>query len=79
MQTYHNDPQDEITVSIVRHVAALKDTTPLDLPPIESAVNADLLKRVRAHDADSNTTLAFEYAGFKISVSPDETTVSPVE
>jgi hypothetical protein len=68
---YPHDPADDAKPSerVVRSVAALTDTDPVDLPPLYDAIDPEALDRLVDSQADSECEIAFQYAGTEVYFS----------
>lgn len=62
-----------VTTSVVVSVAAVSGAEPTSLPPLHRALDTDALEGVigSAHAADTELTVSFGYAGYRVSVETD--------
>ena len=75
------DPDKPPSEAVIRAVATLTDTPPLELAPLYNAIDPDHLDEVieRSTSAGSALELAFTYAGCTVVVTPTEIRVRPSE
>lgn len=59
--------------AIIRCVAAITDTPPLELPPLENTVPSELLDRLLASKNTDSLVLEFEYACTRVEIEADGT------
>lgn len=64
---------ESVTTSVIVSVAAVAGAEPTALPPLQRTVDADALEAVveSAHEADTELTVSFGYAGYHVSVGGD--------
>lgn len=62
-----------VTTSVIVSVAAVAGAEPTALPPLQRALDTDALEAVvrSAHEADTELTVSFEYAGYHVSIATD--------
>ena len=68
--TYRLQPggYDSIGTEVVLAIADLTDSDPLELEPLASYVNADLLDRLFRPEWQSGEVVAFDYLGYHVTV-----------
>ena len=65
------DPESDIVLSIVEHVADLTDVDVTELPPLYDSINPGALADLMAspQSRDSSVDVSFRYQGCRITVS----------
>ncbi|MCL9814087.1 HalOD1 output domain-containing protein [Natranaeroarchaeum aerophilus] len=65
------DPESDIVLTIVEHVADLTDVDVTELPPLYDSVNPGALADLMAspQSSDSSVDVSFRYQGCRITVS----------
>jgi len=78
MRTELSDRDGErALVRVVRTVADERGVEPTDLePPLGTVVDTDALNKILRSDTTSQLTVAFEYAGCHVTVTPDDVSVT---
>lgn len=68
-----NDTDEDIPPSsrVIRSVAVLKDTDPVDLPPLQEAIDTKALDDLVSESALAQCEVAFEYAAVRVHFSTD--------
>lgn len=74
--TYEIDPDEPPSEAVVRAVAALTDTSPLDLDPLYHAIDPDHLDEIfgRATDGTvrAGSSFTFSFNGCEVTVTDEE-------
>lgn len=63
--------REELATDLLEQVANAKDADPLELPPLQEAVNPDAINKLFEHPEEHRLTLQFEYAECEVTVSSD--------
>ncbi len=77
----HRDPEESLAETVIRAVATVADTDPIEMVPLAETVDPDALDRtVDSFPADEQWCLTFEYAGYAVTVQENgRVELSPVE
>ena len=64
---------ESVTTSVIVSVAAVSGAEPTALPPLQRTVDTDALEAVvgSAHEAETDLSVSFGYAGYRVSVETD--------
>lgn len=65
----HHDEGERLSEALVAAVAALQDTSPDDLPPLDARINVEALDHFRETDGADRPSagcLTFTYAGYVV-------------
>lgn len=73
------DDGDDVIELVVRSVADVTGTDPLDLPPLYEAVDADAVERLCTYADGGDLSIQFEYAGCIVTVCAGEDASVEVE
>lgn len=65
------------STAVVTAVAAVEDAAPTDLPPLYESIDPQALDRLVASAAGAELRLAFEYAGYQVTVHADGIDLHP--
>ncbi len=76
--TFDHDA-DPLSVAIPELVAYVEGVSPTSLPPLYESVDPDALDQLFAHRSAPNVGLSFQYAGYTVSVSDGQLSVTPAQ
>lgn len=69
-----------LPVAIVERVAARENVDPLDLPPLQGAIDTDALSALFATPGKGPDDVTFTYHGYRVTVEgPEQVLTEPLE
>lgn len=66
--TYEADPGEPISVVVVRAVAVLENTDPMELPPLYQVIDPEALDALVESDPGPPRQIEFDYCGYEVIV-----------